>query len=44
MSLGPVMLDIAGTSLTSADRALMREPAVGGVIRPGLVVELGGVA
>ena len=32
MALGPVMLDIAGTSLTPADRELLREPAVGGVI------------
>jgi beta-N-acetylhexosaminidase len=32
MSLGPVMLDIEGLSLTPADRDLLREPAVGGVI------------
>ena len=32
MSLGPVMLDIDGMSLTPADRDLLREPAVGGVI------------
>lgn len=32
MSLGPVMLDIEGVSLTPADRDLLREPAVGGVI------------
>lgn len=32
MSLGPVMLDIGGTDLTPADRELLREPAVGGVI------------
>src|SRR5210317_178661 len=32
MSLGPVMLDIDGTRLTPADRDLLREPAVGGVI------------
>lgn len=32
MSLGPVMLDIEGTSLTPADRDVLREPAVGGVI------------
>jgi beta-N-acetylhexosaminidase len=32
MSLGPVMLDIEGVSLSPADRALLREPAVGGVI------------
>ncbi|MFQ5609899.1 MAG: beta-N-acetylhexosaminidase, partial [Woeseiaceae bacterium] len=32
MSLGPVMLDIDGRSLTPADRDLLLEPAVGGVI------------
>ncbi len=32
MSLGPVMLDIEGLSLTPADRELLLEPAVGGVI------------
>ncbi len=32
MALGPVMLDIEGLTLTPADRALLREPAVGGVI------------
>ena len=32
MSLGPVMLDIDGLGLTPADRELLREPAVGGVI------------
>ncbi len=32
MSLGPVMLDIDGVSLTPADRDLLREPAVGGLI------------
>ena len=32
MSLGPVMLDIDGTALSPADRDLLREPAVGGVI------------
>ena len=32
MSLGPVMLDIDGTRLTPADRDLLCEPAVGGVI------------
>jgi beta-N-acetylhexosaminidase len=32
MSLGPIMLDIDGHSLTPADRDLLREPAVGGVI------------
>jgi beta-N-acetylhexosaminidase len=32
MALGPVMLDIEGLTLTPADRSLLREPAVGGVI------------
>ena len=32
MSLGPVMLDIDGLSLSPADRDLLKEPAVGGVI------------
>ena len=32
MALGPVMLDIEGLALTSADRTLLREPAVGGVV------------
>ena len=32
MSLGPVMLDIDGISLTPADRDLLLEPAVGGLI------------
>ncbi len=32
MSLGPVMLDIEGLSLSPADRELLREPAAGGVI------------
>jgi beta-N-acetylhexosaminidase len=32
MSLGPVMLDVEGTSLSPADRDLLIEPAVGGVI------------
>ena len=32
MSLGPVMLDFDGPSLSPADRDLLREPAVGGVI------------
>jgi beta-N-acetylhexosaminidase len=32
MSLGPVMLDIDGLGLTPADRELLREPAVGGLI------------
>ena len=32
MSLGPVMLDVEGLSLSPADRDLLRESAVGGVI------------
>jgi beta-N-acetylhexosaminidase len=32
MSLGPVMLDVEGVALTPADRDLLREPAVGGII------------
>lgn len=32
MSLGPVMLDVEGTALSPADRDLLMEPAVGGVI------------
>lgn len=32
MSLGPIMLDIEELSLTPADRTILREPAVGGVI------------
>ena len=32
MSLGPIMLDIEGVALTPADRDLLVEPAVGGVI------------
>jgi beta-N-acetylhexosaminidase len=32
MTLGPLMLDIEGTSLTDEDRALLIRPAVGGVI------------
>src|SRR5687768_13408199 len=32
MALGPVMLDIEGLTLTPADRDLLAEPAVGGII------------
>lgn len=32
MALGPVMLDLEGLALTPADRTLLSEPAVGGVI------------
>ena len=32
MSLGPVMLDIGGETLSPSDRSLLLEPAVGGVI------------
>ena len=32
MSLGPLMIDIAGTSLTAEDRDVLRHPLVGGVI------------
>ena len=32
MALGPVMLDVEGTALSPADRDLLVEPAVGGVI------------
>jgi beta-N-acetylhexosaminidase len=32
MSLGPLMIDLAGTALTSEDRRLLAHPLVGGVI------------
>jgi len=32
MTLGPIMVDIAGQELTADDRRLLMEPAVGGVI------------
>jgi beta-N-acetylhexosaminidase len=32
MSLGPLMIDLAGTEVTAADRELLRHPLVGGVI------------
>jgi beta-N-acetylhexosaminidase len=32
MSLGPLMIDVAGTSLTTADREVLRHPLVGSVI------------
>src|SRR5215813_8432116 len=32
MSLGPLMIDLLGTSVTSEERELMRHPLVGGVI------------
>jgi beta-N-acetylhexosaminidase len=32
MSLGPLMVDLAGTGVTAEDRELLRDPRVGGVI------------
>lgn len=32
MSLGPVIVDVAGLTLTTEDEALLREPWVGGII------------
>ncbi len=32
MTLGPLMIDLAGTTLSSAERALLAQPLVGGVI------------
>lgn len=32
MTLGPVMVDVAGMSLTSEEEDFLREPLVGGVI------------
>src|SRR5882724_8285820 len=32
MTLGPLMMDVAGTSLTGEDRDMLRHPLVGGVI------------
>ena len=32
MSLGPLMVDVAGTSLSADDRELLRHPLIGSVI------------
>src|SRR5260370_42009705 len=32
MSLGPLMIDLAGSTVTAEDRELLRHPLVGGVI------------
>ena len=32
MTLGPLMIDIAGTAITEAEKAWLRHPLVGGII------------